>query len=279
MKYSSRLIIVGLFALVTLLPSCKKDDTIPAYVYIPAITVNVAQGQGSSSAKITDAWVYIDDNLQGAYQLPARFPIRASGATKLTIYAGIMSNGIAATRLIYPFYTDTTMTVDLVPSETDTIYPQVRYEPTAKFAINEGFTTGNSFTNMGVFTNTADVFEAPNSAKLEVGDSAYSVSAKSTRLNGVVPGSTGAVFLEMNYKCNHNFVVGMNIYGSSVTTDSIFDKIVLSPKADWNKIYINFTPEITSLNGSALQLVFTANRSNLTDSMDIFFDNIKLVYY
>jgi hypothetical protein len=261
------------------LPSCKKDDTIPAYVYIPAITVNATAAQGSSSSKIVDAWVYINDNLQGAYKLPARFPIRASGTTKLRIFPGVLANGIAATRLAYPFYKDTTMSVDLVPGETDTIYPQTTYETNAKFAMNESFTTGDPFTNMSLFTNSPDVFEAPNSARLNMPDSAYTVSAVSTRLNTIIPSTTAAFFLEMDYKCNTNFTVGLNIYGSSLLTDPAIDKIVLTPKSDWNKIYINFTPEVNTYQGNDYELVFSASRSNLSDSVNILFDNIKLIYY
>ena len=56
--------------------SCQKNDSndIPTYIKINSIDFD-----GNETAKITDAWVYINDNLQGVYELPAEFPFLESG--------------------------------------------------------------------------------------------------------------------------------------------------------------------------------------------------------
>ena len=53
-----------------LLFSCNELDLgIPNYLIIEEINVN-----DNTTANITDAWVYVDDNLIGVYELPANFP-------------------------------------------------------------------------------------------------------------------------------------------------------------------------------------------------------------
>ena len=92
--------IIGLL-LITSIISCKKGgvNEIPSYMTIENITLDQ-----NSTHNITDAWVYIDDNLQGVYELPANFPLLAQGKHKLRVKAGIKDNGIAGTRIPYPFY-------------------------------------------------------------------------------------------------------------------------------------------------------------------------------
>ena len=58
--------------------SCSKKDLeaeIPAYISIDDITLTTDLAtQGSAAENITDAWVFINDNLVGVYELPATFP-------------------------------------------------------------------------------------------------------------------------------------------------------------------------------------------------------------
>ena len=81
--------------LILLVISCKKDvNNIPSYVSINSIALS-----SDATDNITDAWVYIDDNLQGVYELPANFPVLAEGKHSLRVRAGIKDNGIAGTSL------------------------------------------------------------------------------------------------------------------------------------------------------------------------------------
>ena len=97
MPQSLRLLIYILTTLLALnLTSCQKfegDQTIPAYVRIDTVLFTADYvTQGSSTHKITDAWVYVDDQLIGVYELPSTFPVLASGKHKLEIRVGIKLN-------------------------------------------------------------------------------------------------------------------------------------------------------------------------------------------
>ena len=64
--------------------SCEKVDpnNIPANIKINDITLT-----GSSTENITDAWIYINDQLQGVYEIPALFPVLNIGSHKLRVRA------------------------------------------------------------------------------------------------------------------------------------------------------------------------------------------------
>ena len=59
-----------------LLSSCVTENAVPAYLSIPNFTLTTTSAQGSAAQKITDAWVYVDGNLNGIFELPAKFPHR-----------------------------------------------------------------------------------------------------------------------------------------------------------------------------------------------------------
>ena len=99
-----------------LLVSCEKNDKnmIPSYIKINSISINNSE----ETHNITDAWVYINDNLQGVYELPAHFPVLYTGNQRIRIKAGIKQNGISSTRIPYPFYESFLDTINLVLDST-----------------------------------------------------------------------------------------------------------------------------------------------------------------
>ena len=66
--------LISLFALI-FMSSCElynPAEPTPAYIHIDKFILNTAYlTEGSNSHKITDAWVYIDDQLLGCFELPA----------------------------------------------------------------------------------------------------------------------------------------------------------------------------------------------------------------
>jgi len=111
--------------IVLVLSSCQKEDTvdIPTYLKIE----NIVLDEGNTTSIITDAWVYVNDQLQGVYELPAKFPVLEEDIQTLRIKAGIKINGIASSRIAYPFYTSYFEDITFTPNETKTITPIVSY--------------------------------------------------------------------------------------------------------------------------------------------------------
>ena len=83
--------------------SCEvinTEEDIPSIISIESIEVD-----GNHSSNITDAWVYIDNEFQGVFPLPANFPVLKTGELEIIIEAGIKKNGISSSRENYPFFT------------------------------------------------------------------------------------------------------------------------------------------------------------------------------
>ena len=73
--------------------SCQiidRPEKAPSFIQIEDFQFSISNNnQGSSSEKITDAWIYVNGNLEGAYELPAIIPLHYEGIQDLSIYPGI----------------------------------------------------------------------------------------------------------------------------------------------------------------------------------------------
>ena len=256
--------------------SCHEDEGIPSYIHVSHITLSTnPQTEGSSSARIVDAWVYDEGQEQGVYQLPATFPILAEGMTRINVYAGILKNGVSSTRSIYPFYTPDTFLIELAPTRIDTIYPGVRYVANAIFDFVEDFEGGNTFSNL-VRISDDNVFEGGFSAKMLFPDDSTIVVSKTNRSYNI-PSLSAAVYLEMNYKCNHMFQVGITGISGAETLSVV--KLNLNPRDDWNKIYIDFTPEVNGIRAGNYEIFFRIIPASPGHAIDLYLDNIKLIHF
>ena len=118
------LVYVYLLGIGLVLNSCKEDEPIPAYIKIDAVDLTTDQNtEGWNSQGIKDAWVYIDNNLVGAFELPAEFPVLEEGTHNISVGGGILLNGISSTRTEYPMYRFYESTVSLIPEQTTTVNP------------------------------------------------------------------------------------------------------------------------------------------------------------
>lgn len=279
---------------VAIIPSCEfidPDEGIPAYIRIDSImlihNLNQQLLEGSLSHKITDAWVYVDDQLIGAYELPATVPVLTSGSHKITINAGIKMNGIAATRVPYPFYAPYEMTTELFPDSVITLSEvKVKYSSATVFAWKEDFeyagltldTTSSSDSTINRVTNAADVFEGHNSGLFALRNPPHLLFECKTNIPYPLPKGGSSVFLELNYRCNNHFAIGIfeNEPGSYT---QVPQTILINPSEKWNKIYVNLTNEV-SLFPSAVNynVYFGVIPDGTNPQPEVYVDNIKLLY-
>jgi hypothetical protein len=267
--------------------SCSKDQLaaqIPAYIVIDhfSLTTNYLT-QGSESENITDAWVYINDDLIGVYTLPAEIPVLAEGSRDLKIYAGVKENGIGSTRVRYLLYTFYNEDVTFVSGETLTINPEITYNSSAQFAWLEDFENASlPFTydaNSDTIINksTSNIFEGAFSGKVSLTSSMNFFEMYTPNFN-TLPTNGLPVTLEFDYKTNETMLVG--IYADTEQLSLVF----INPTDDWNKIYINLTTIIGSRpNASNYKVYFGIFNSLtlpfLTSSPELYFDNMKIVHY
>jgi len=272
--------------------SCKREQFHPSYLKIDSVgLISDYSISGTTSNKITDVWVYANDNVIGCFELPARVPILASGNTKITLMAGIKVNGISATRASYPFYKDKIYNIELKEDSTFFINPIFSIDSNAVITLFEDFEgagikfekTALSDTNItntndpqNVFKNYQNLSEISNYSGLVYVNSTKSKFEIQTVDNYVMPKNGNYVFLEMNYKCTSPILVGLF---ANYSTYSVKNPIlVLNPSEKWNKIYINLTIAISrESDAQNFKFYFYGIKKDEHIEDYFYFDNIKLI--
>jgi hypothetical protein len=287
--------ILGYFCFLCILlisaSSCEKfsgDQSIPAYLTIDSIYLKTTPSiQGTASQRITDAWVYVDDEFLGAYELPARLPVLKTGKHKVTVWSGIKKNGIAATRLSYEFYNSVVRDVTLTPdSTTKTGVLSTTYQANTVFVWKEDFESGVSNSLDTTKGSTANIertnigspltFEGKASGIVEL-DSAHDFFECQTHSEYAIPYPAAPVFLEMNFNITNPLVVGLFTYGSTTLYQT--PVITLNPtNGQWKKIYIELTNTVFAYTGMTTYRVYlSALKDKGVKESTILFDNFKVV--
>ena len=287
-------LIVAFFAAISF--SCNNfrgSQEIPAYIHVDTflLTTNYPI-EGAASHKITDAWLYIDDDLQGCYELPATIPVLERGKHKITLIPGIKLNGISKTRTINPFYTPFTVeNFELEEKVIDTILPSVTYYPIDEssivFRYIEDFERQVSLENTAdsdttIIRTERDSEENWNdmegnshySGYVWIGDSTNYFCLASEEFHDL-PNQGNSVFLEIDYKCNEVFEVGLFAKISGVESIPL---IYVNPSPTWNKIYVNLGPNITDAQEAEYFKFYIAGKVDEDKEAEYYFDNIKLIY-
>lgn len=303
----------GILFLLLASASCKKfsgSQTIPSYIHIDAITVDSLTDYyvyGATTSKITDAWVYVDDSPLGAFELPTTLPILKKGPHKVAIYGGIKRDGIAAARAPYPFYRPRIYeNLNLVEDSIINLRPVLTYYPVGE-GVNIGWKedfenantlqpTASSDTSI-IRINGSEAWHSPNSfysGKIVLPPDSLDFEVVTDEFT-FHSDYMSYCMLEMDYKCNDAFFVGVKYYENYQLTSHPLVQVqptdtVNAVPQRWNKIYINIGPIMNEhVSASYFKVYFTsdltidpyygepeyeqANRQRF-----FYFDNLKLFY-
>ncbi len=266
-KFLITLIIFGLFSCEVINP----NEDIPSYIKINNFNVDEV-----GTAKITDAWVYIDNELQGIYELPNTIAILKKDNQSLFIAPGIKENGISASRKKYPFYVWHQEDVFLTPNDTITINPFTNYRENC-IHFEDDFTTGTFFQNellpgLEISTDTALMIGSGyGTAILDGSTNVFSCTSEPQNLP-----KDREVYMEMDYKCNSEFYVNLYKFGPEYALP--VPVMLLNPKEDWNKIYINLTNVISGESEILFSLSFFMLKDSTLTQSELNIDNVKILY-
>jgi hypothetical protein len=278
-----RLLLFIVLAFPILLSSCKKNKAAEQAFFVRAsdVTVVPSTKQGTASHKITDLWLYVNGKFQGAYPSGHLMPIVSKGEpVHLDIFAGIKNNGIASTRIFWQFYEIFTLDT-LVESGKTIEFPfRFRYNPLTTFAWQESFEGGSAgFALQKSGESWVNYRMAPSEQSFEgrsiqLGLSGDSLVAMIETTNFItLPKGNSNVYLELNYKCNDQFEVGL--IAEDGTKKSA---LVVKEQENWNKIYIQLSTALNSNPISDKHKVFFRLIKRDVASPTVYLDNIKLIY-
>lgn len=290
-KYSSILLVCGLGLFYLAISSCKKlnpPETVPCYGHIDSIGMKVITGQGTASAAITCAWVYVDDEPVGAFDLPCTFPMLASGGTHtISIYPGVIVDGMTSTRNKYPFYTYSQKDINITEGGITKFTDTAKYTSSTIFSFQEDFEGPGSIHisknsgDTGMFkVGAPDAFEGASSGEvvLDSNASMNHISYIGVSDTMTLPHDGTPVFMEINYKSNNLFTMGV-FYKDAVTGNYIQRPIWVSafPTSGWTKMYIDLGPMVANLNGPFM-VYFSMVRSYGNPEAKLLLDNIKVLH-
>ncbi|MBO4752599.1 MAG: hypothetical protein J5526_07650 [Bacteroidales bacterium] len=304
---------------------CKKENEVkcPGYLHLDKIDVVERADAGAPSpvgflssdvdaVQITAFWEGDEDETNlGVYQLPCTLPVlRDKTITRLRLVPVVKQNGIAATRIEYPYYEYIRLTdVPLATDSTTNLGVQdadgkwtlsTTYRPWTVQQIVDGQILSVSDTLVKVLAQ--EYFEAsqvtwifydtnrvvdrtvdPAEICTGTGSGVVNVPADKQTLtfeinNDIVCNDPGAyLYLEMDFKTDVRLSVGMKSAYYSGGTQSLQSAMTLYETNEWKKIYINLGRLWAQFNhNSKFRVVFTALNSEGTGGK-VYLDNVKLL--
>lgn len=271
-----------------------KTEPTPAWIRIEKIDLvdNPSVNEGSLSNDITDAWVYIDDNIIGMFELPANIPILEEGQHQLLVGPGIKVSAISTLRDNYLFYEAYETTVNLIPGEVLTVEPQVRYRDEGVnylYYVVEDFE--DSFIEMSAISGsdvsilrTTDpqyTFEGKGSGIVRISDTTSAVGFRtSENIQFSINGK--AVYLEIDYYTEFDLTIGLHIDNgplSAQTLDYLTLKASDSGDIKWRKVYIALTSVLSRATNFQFGYVYFVPNINEGAPKNgvVLIDNIKIM--
>ena len=110
---------LALFTLSLISCEGKLDAEIPSFLEIESFDYrgnfpeSIPYSNEYKSVNISDAWVSMNGQFIGCFEIPCKIPILSDGANTFYISPGIKSSGQSANRIIYPYYEKDTIEIDL----------------------------------------------------------------------------------------------------------------------------------------------------------------------
>jgi hypothetical protein len=286
---------LGFFALLLcLIFSCGKDVPTPAFLQINKFTVlenpDAVNAQGELTNNFTDAWVYIDGDLIGVFELPAKFPIGQDGTKTITVIAGVRNNGIESTKKRYPFVENYETSVSLTPNETTVINPTTRYYSTVSFWIEDFEDPTSVAINETIYSKT-QVHASSDPSILKYG--AYFGQIDLTTQDSLWDALTSEqlslpagkeVYLEIDYYTTNSILTGINAYNVPAETTTPNPNILINQQSSdniaWKKIYIDLNEIVTYYATATYFKISLTSILPVKDqsSAKVCIDNIKVIH-
>lgn len=297
--------ILAVSFLAVLFSSCKKFEggqTVPAYIRIDTLGLSCDYSTyGANTHAFIDAWVYVDDNVVGCFELPATIPVLKEGFHKVSVYPGIARDGIKDLRAPYPFMAPVEYSsVNLVRDSVVNLFPIFNYYPNGdnlhvrwKEDFDAGMisiqSTSQSDTNLfrvggPLAWHDPDGVHSTYSGKVVLTSDTMQFCIATNEEFKDLPTTGAACMLEMDYKCSDTCAVGL-FYMLNYTVTQL-QIIRLRPTGTsgveperWNKIYINLGPYLVDNEDAEYFKLYISSWYDRNDGPQYFYyDNLKIIY-
>ena len=280
-----------LFSLFLILFSCVKNNPDPSWLEVNEWTLlensESLYEHGVLTHNFTDAWVFVDGEIVGVFEVPFKIPILKSGNCNIKIYPTIRNNGISSTKKIYPFVDLFEVDAELKQNETLTLDPTTKYSSNSYCWIEDFEDASIKMENDP--NSLASISTESNPEILQYGNfygaihltEQDSIWVGYTNGQLILPKKGAEVYLEVDYHNTNSLITGVLAVEPDKTSPN--PNIQLNKQnvgtAEWKKIYIELK-EIVSyyVNAGYYEISFQALLESGMTTSDIYIDNIKVVY-
>ncbi|MBI9035931.1 MAG: hypothetical protein JEZ03_15825 [Bacteroidales bacterium] len=268
---------------------CSKRGDIPSYIRIEKIELadNPDIIEGALSVNISDAWIYVNSRLIGAYELPCVAPVIADGDATIEVFAGVKMNGISNTRIKYPFYDSYKTDVTLTKEQETVITPVIQYKSNIDLVFQEDFEASTTSFERAVNSDTIFIIKNEDLDPVYggIGYGEINLIDEQDFFEAITQETfdfmtTRETFAEIDFKTDIPIKVGLYVYqwGTPALQVGIVN---LNTTEEWKKIYVNITPTINANANADNYSFFMACMEN--DQSDVsskaLIDNIKIIQY
>lgn len=279
--------IILLFGLILIVSGCIKNNPDPSWIeineWVLEENIDSPYNAGVLTSNFTDAWVYVNDQLIGVFEVPCKVPVLVSGSANIKVFPAIHNNGISATKKMYPFVQPHEEDVQLVQNESIVINPTTKYYSNVQFWI-EDFENATFKLNHTSQSSATLIIESETNGLNKYGrvllnSSASNWEAYTNQALSFPQGSE--VYLEVDYYNTNKIVTGLIAAKADGTTE---DHINISMNAQdpsevvWKKIYIDLKELIINTQGVEFVQTLQAKLAEGASEGLIRIDNIKVVH-
>lgn len=270
------------------LSSCglfDEDERYPSYIHIAEYHVEVSENQGAAAQDISDIWVYQNSDLRGAYPLGVDVPLLDIEDSQLLLFPGIRENGIRSLPSIHFMLRPDTFYLNTPELSVDTLVPTFRYFDDVVFRWVETFDFTNTLSrnedgnpNTVVQRTNEESFAGNFSGRMRVDRENPLIEAATEFVYLDMPVGR-PVYLEMHYKNDHEFAVGLIGERFGELNDKVY-KLFLNPTDEWKKVVVNFQDEITFSDFDGYRILFGLflSSDHPSDTATVYLDNLKLLH-
>lgn len=285
--------IIAIIAIASLFSACIKNNPDPSWLEITAwdlqVNINSQYPTGELTESFTNAWVYINDQPVGVFELPVKLPLLEEGETKVTLFPAVINNGISATKKIYPFVESYITTVTLTKNGTTVVNPTTRYISYTRFWIEDFEEAsikitddGNSLAMIGT-SGDPSIIQPFNNTRF----GRISLNSSENKWVGftddVVLPKSGEVYLEIDYHNTNSLLTGVLAIGPTigvVENPNIQLNAQNASEVKWKKIYIDLKEILTnSQSAEYFKISFQSILDEGLTTGEVNIDNVKLVYF
>lgn len=263
---------------------CEVKNDQAAFLILQPTFVTTS-GQGPPLQQFSEYYLYVNQSFHGAFLPGVSIPVLANQPVTVQILPGIRENGISSEPMAYNLVAPWEDQVNLTLGQETILRPIFSYKSNARLRWIEDFEDRNHLLTLDLDQDSLTFCRRSDQADTLSGyygeirltrSHPYVFLAQALPTNAV-PTDGRPVFLEMHYQSGIEFRIGLQgSNGGSQAVNRI--KLAIRPRASWNRIYVNFTPDVQVSDFPSYRVIFEAQLPEGLAEAKIYLDNLRFLH-